>query len=67
MSQVLTLPEVLKETKLSRSALYVMLDRGEFPRPFKLGERKNAWLRPQVDGWLQERAARAQDETGAKA
>lgn len=65
MTKVLTLPEVLELTKISRSTLYGMLDRGEFPRPMKLGERKNGWTDAQVEQWIADRAAAAQIDDAA--
>lgn len=61
---ILTLPEVLQRTKVSRSTLYAMLDRGEFPRPFKLGERKNGWTAAQLDAWEAEREAESRTAAG---
>lgn len=58
--QVMTLGEVLAYIPMSRSAIYAALDRGEFPRPFKLGERKNGWLKSDIDAWLIARAKAAQ-------
>lgn len=62
MSQVLTLPEVLERTKISRSALYNMMGSGEFPRPFKLGGRKNGWSDKQIDQWIEERVSESQTD-----
>lgn len=65
MTRVLTLSEVLEITKVSRSTLYGMLDRDEFPRPMKLGERKNGWTDTQVEAWITERADQAQSDSPA--
>lgn len=67
MTKILTLREVLDITKVSRSTLYQMLDRDEFPRPMKLGERKNGWTDAQIEEWIAQRAKAAQIETSAKA
>jgi prophage regulatory protein len=56
----MTLPEVLGVTKISRSTLYGLLDRGDFPRPMKLGQRKNGWTDEQIDQWIRHRAKDAQ-------
>ncbi|MEQ8899540.1 MAG: AlpA family transcriptional regulator [Roseovarius sp.] len=42
-------------TGLSRSTLYAMMDRGEFPRPVKLSTRAVGWLSSEIDEWLQGR------------
>lgn len=51
--QALRLPQVLSKTGLSRSNLYRLVARGQFPKGFKLSERTVVWDEAQVDGWLQ--------------
>jgi len=36
---------------------------GEFPRPIKLGPRKNGWLADEVDTWLAARIAAREQQT----
>ena len=67
MTTILTLPEVLARTKISRATLYQLLDAGDFPRPFKIGARKNGWTEARVEDWIASRDAAAKDEIGAKA
>ncbi len=43
-SRLTRLPEVLAFFCISRSNLYQKIDRGLFPKPFKLGARAIAWL-----------------------
>ncbi len=42
-------------TGLSRSTLYAMMDRNEFPRPIRIGRRAVAWPESAVLAWLAER------------
>lgn len=51
--QALRLPQVLSKTGLSRSNLYRLVARGQFPKGFKLSERAVVWDEAQIDGWLQ--------------
>jgi len=46
-------------TGLSRSTIYLMMSRGEFPRPVKLTTRAVAWPEREITEWLdsRERAA----------
>jgi prophage regulatory protein len=60
-TEIFRLPEVLERCKLTRSTLYAMMERGEFPRPIKLGERVNAWTSRQLEAWIAEREAAAAD------
>ncbi|SDY53792.1 helix-turn-helix transcriptional regulator [Citreimonas salinaria] len=42
-------------TGLSRSTIYALMDRGEFPRPVKLSARIVAWPESRIDAWLAKR------------
>ena len=53
----LRLPEVLARTGLSRSTIYVRLDKRRFPRPVSLGARAVGWIEAEVDAWMRERIA----------
>lgn len=55
MTKLLRLPEVLELTGLSRSGLYTLLGKGDFPQPIKLGERINAWRDDQLQEWVDQR------------
>jgi prophage regulatory protein len=48
-------PTVEEATGLSRSTIYEMMDRGEFPRPIRIGRRAVAWPESAVLTWLAER------------
>ncbi len=50
--RVWRLPEVIIQTGLSRSTIYEMIKRGEFPRQFKLGARAVGWVADDVLAWL---------------
>lgn len=57
--QLLRRPAVQLLTGLSRAGLYAAMQRGEFPRPVKLGRRAVAWPRSAIDEWIQARKAEA--------
>ncbi len=48
-------PAVEKATGLSRSSIYDMMDRGEFPRPVRIGKRAVAWPESAITEWLSSR------------
>ena len=48
-------PAVEATTGLSRSTIYDMMDRGEFPRPVRIGRRAVAWPESVVRAWLADR------------
>ena len=43
-------------TGLSRSTIYLLMSRGEFPKPVKLTGRAVAWPESAITKWLAERA-----------
>ncbi len=53
--RVWRLPEVIFQTGLSRSTIYEMINRGEFPRQFNLGARAVGWAADDVLAWLDEK------------
>lgn len=50
--QYLRLPEVSKRTGLARSTLYVMMERGDFPRPRRISRQLVAWPEHEVVAWM---------------
>lgn len=55
MHTILRLPEVVKNTGLSRSTIYLRISQGRFPKPVCLGGRAVGWLEAEVQEWLRER------------
>lgn len=49
-------PAVEELTGLSRSTLYDMMDRNEFPRPVRIGRRAVAWPESKITEWLAQRS-----------
>lgn len=54
-SQLVRMPEVMRLTGLSRSTIYRMVNRGEFPAPVEDGQRAVAWRKREVVDWIEER------------
>ncbi|MGJ3232220.1 MAG: helix-turn-helix transcriptional regulator [Oceanicaulis sp.] len=50
--QLLKIAEVVKLTSLSRSTIYALIDARKFPKPRRVGARRVAWLRSEVDRWI---------------
>jgi len=44
-------------TSLSRTLLALMAAEGQFPQPVRLGERRIAYVRAEVEAWIDERIA----------
>ncbi len=47
--------EVQELTGLSRSAIYDQMERGEFPRPVRVGRRAVAWKMSDIEAWFNSR------------
>ncbi|WP_090141126.1 AlpA family phage regulatory protein [Limnohabitans sp. DM1] len=47
--------KVQERTTLSRSSLYAMIARGDFPAPVKISGRRVAWPEATVNEWIQSR------------
>lgn len=50
-------PAVEELTGLSRSTIYAMMDRDEFPRSVRIGRRAVAWPESTIVAWLAKRGA----------
>ncbi len=48
---------VQEVTGLSRSTIYALISKGDFPRPVKLTPKTVAWPESKVAEWLEERSA----------
>ncbi|MGC0946332.1 AlpA family transcriptional regulator [Pantoea agglomerans] len=51
------LPEVISTCGLSRSTIYDLISREQFPSQISLGGKNVAWLASEIDGWMQDRIA----------
>jgi prophage regulatory protein len=57
MQTIIRLPTVRQRTGLSRSSIYNLIARRQFPAPIKLGARASGWLAEEVDRWINDRIA----------
>jgi prophage regulatory protein len=48
----LRMSEVQNRVPYSRSTIYLLISRGEFPKPHNLGARAVAWLENDIDEWI---------------
>lgn len=55
MEQVMRMKDVVKRIGLCRATIYAMINRGEFPRPIRIGERATGWLESELEAWLASR------------
>jgi prophage regulatory protein len=52
---LLRLPGVKEMTGLSRSTIYSWITAGRFPAPVKLGPRSVAWVKEEIEAWVNAR------------
>lgn len=60
---VLKRPVVEQHTGLSRSGIYELMNRGEFPMPVRLSTRAVGWLSCEVQAWIRNRADQRDNHT----
>lgn len=56
------LPEVCDLVGLSRSRIYVLMQRREFPEPRRIGRRAVAWRESDLRQWIETRALASETE-----
>ncbi|RDH80800.1 MAG: AlpA family transcriptional regulator [endosymbiont of Galathealinum brachiosum] len=52
---ILRLPAVKERTGLSRSTIYLMMSKKQFPLPISLGDRAVGWLEEDINHWIEQR------------
>lgn len=62
MTEFVRKPWATAGTGLSRSTVYEMMERNEFPKPVKIGPRAVAWIASEIEAWKAQRIAERQNE-----
>ncbi len=57
MKQLIKLSEVMQYTSLSKSSIYAFISDGTFPKQISIGARGSAWLKSDVDNWIDKRVS----------
>jgi len=57
--RLVRIDEVEQICALSRSSIYGAIKLGTFPAPIKTGVRASAWVRQEVEHWVEQRIARS--------
>jgi prophage regulatory protein len=53
--RMIKLPEVISMTGLSRSSIYLLIKKGNFPPQVKLSTRSSGWFWREINSWLESR------------
>jgi prophage regulatory protein len=61
MAQINKLPQVIAQTGLGRSTLYILIKEGSFPSPIRLSHRSVGWLSHEVDDWITQRTEKTRE------
>ena len=56
MEKILRIKDVIETTGLSRSSIYELQSKEQFPRSVKLCRGAVGWLAREIQGWIAERA-----------
>jgi len=51
--QLIRLRQVLMLVPFSRTTVYRLVSQGDFPSPIKIGHGSSAWLRSEVELWIE--------------
>lgn len=54
--KIIRLPEVIQRTGLSRSTIYLLVSKNNFPKHIPLGLRCVGWLESEINEWIDSRA-----------
>lgn len=57
---LMRIPQILKVMPVSKSKFWLMVQKGEFPKPIKIG-RSSFWTIEQVQAFIGERARQSSD------
>ncbi len=50
--RILRLPEVINRVGLKRAAIYLYVERGQFPKQINIGSRAVGWIEHEIDAWV---------------
>ena len=64
--QILSLKQTEQKTHLSRSSIYRLMAKGEFPQNIHITANRVAWLEVDIDAWLNDRFALSRPEYGGQ-
>lgn len=54
-TNIIRLPQAIQKTGLSRSTIYSLISRGEFPQKIQLSTRSIGFLESEVNDWIAEK------------
>lgn len=57
--RIMRLPEVISATGYKRSAIYMLMSRGTFPKHHRIGSRAVGWNSQEIERWVAERLQEA--------
>ncbi len=63
--KLIRLPELKNRVPLSRSAIYLLVSKGQFPKPISMSTRSVAWIESEIDAWVAARISAARSEKEA--
>ena len=56
INKLIKISDVMKQTSLSRSSIYRLVNQGLFPEQVKLSTRSSAWIESEIDDWIKEKS-----------
>jgi prophage regulatory protein len=62
--KILLRKRVEDRTGLSRSTIYLRIQKGSFPKPIPLGARAVGWMESEIDAWLMKQVEKRDADSG---
>ncbi|MBE0472038.1 MAG: AlpA family transcriptional regulator [Methyloprofundus sp.] len=62
VKKLIRIAAVKNLTGISKSHIYLLASKGDFPKPIKLGERSVAWVQEEVETWIENRISQRDGE-----
>ncbi|BCB60789.1 transcriptional regulator [Halomonas sp. A020] len=61
-SNLIRFPVVREKTGMSTTGVYRGMERGDFPKPVRIGPRAVAWVESEIDEWIEQRIEASRQE-----
>ena len=53
--RLIRMRELIKIVSMSRSNIYLMMNKGKFPKNFKIGEQTAVWRLSVIEDWIKQK------------
>jgi prophage regulatory protein len=61
VAKLLSFNDAAERCGIARITIYRLIDRGAFPKPVEIADRRVAFVESEIDAWIEDRIARRDD------